>query len=277
MENTNETNNSASVEKTAGSAEELISGPVKGDIITGQPAQTLSPKNEAKVTVEETVSKAQYEELEKKLGTQGKELGEYREWLTKVKPFLDKLDEQPELIEAINDGKVDNSLAKAVLEGKFSIKEAETVTKAHEEVKKDIGTENYNALKPEEIKKLVMEEIDKSISGVKKDMDEDKEFRNWEKKSEDFMSSTPDFPEYAEEISKWLDEHNIDDVEIAYNAVKGIVLDKKIKEAEQKGAGEAAKAAAADLSGGPSQNASVVQDKKIVDELIGGRTNPNIF
>jgi hypothetical protein len=280
MENT--TNNSASVEKT-GNADELIAGPAKGDVLTGQPAIQSSPTiNEENKPTEEVVPKKQYEELETKLGSQGTELGEYREFFNQITPLLNKLDQQPELVQAIIDGKVDGPLAKAVLEGKVSIKEAETVTKAHEEVKKDVGSQTYNTLKPEEVEKLVSEKVEKMATTIgdnlKKNIDEVEEIRNFEKKTSDFINSTPDFVDYADDISKWFDEHeNQDDIEIAYNAVKGIVLDKKSKEAQQKNEGEAAKAVAADVGGGPSQNASVVQDKRVIDELIGGRTNPNIF
>lgn len=277
----NEQNNSASV--NTGSADELIANPANSGIITGELAQNLQPQsNEATKPTEEVVPKSQYEALETKLGSQGTELGEYREFFNQIAPLLDKLDRQPELVQAIIDGKVDSTLAKAVLENKVSIKEAETVTKAHEEVKKDVGQQAYNAMKPEEIEKLISDKVEKMSTTIsdrlKKNIDEVEEMRTFEKRTSDFIASTPDFAEYAEEINKFIDEHeNIDDIEIAYKAVKGEVLDRKNKEAQQKDAGEAAKAVAADAGGGPSQNASVVQDKKVVDELIGGKTNPNIF
>lgn len=264
-----------------GNVNDLIAGSVQGDPVTGRPTQPASQVNIAPKATEETVAKKQYEELETKLGHQGTELGEYREFFNQISPLLDKLDKQPELVQAIIDGKVDGTLAKAVLENKVSVKEAETVTKAHEEVKQAVGQETYNAMKPEEIEKLVSDKIEKVAANLsdnlKKNINESEEMRKWEKKTEDFISSTPDFKEYAAQVDEWLNDHDIDDIEIAYRAVKGEILEKKMKEEEQKNIGEAAKAVASDFGGGPSQNATVVSDKSVVDQLIGGRTNPNIF
>jgi hypothetical protein len=280
MENLNENeqkNNTASAE-VAGSANDLIAGPAKSDVKPGQPAENASQKNEVKETVEETVPKKQYEDLESRLGTQGEELGKYREFITQVSPLLEKLDKQPELVQAIVDGKISPDLVKAVLEDKVSIKDAETVTQAHEEVKKEVGTETYNAMKPEEITKLINEKVAEGLSGVKKNIDEVEEIRNFEKKFDNFVNSTPDFAEYASEIDKWFDENpDQDNIQIAYNAVKGIVLERKMKEGETKDAGEAAKIVAANVGGGSSQNASIVNNKKVIDELIGDSKSANIF
>jgi hypothetical protein len=283
MANTNEINNlNNPASANAGSADDLIAGPGKGDVITGQPVFNPSSTNEPKAPVVETVPKSQYEDLETKLGSQGKELGEVRNFIEEITPLLNKLDKQPELVQAIIDGKIDANLAKAVLEGKVSIQDAEIVNKANEEVKKDVGQKVYDTLKPSEIEKMVADQIAKATSNISdkftKTINETEEIRSFEKKTSDFISSTPDFAEYAEAVDKWLDLHqDIDDVSIAYSAVKGEVLSKLIEADKQKNAGEIAKAAAADLGGGSSQNASIVQDKKVIDDLIGGRTNPNIL
>ena len=243
-------------------------------------------KDEEKGT--ETVLQKSYNELEKKLGTQGKELGDFKNFFQEISPLLDKLDAQPELVQAIIDGKIDGSLAKAAIEGKISISEAEAVTKANEEVKKEIGKEEYSKLKPEEIEKKITEkvsndvkklgeEITKNVTkNVKKTSDEAEEMRDYKESIDKFIKDTKDFPEYAEEINKWIDEHpEQDDIKIAYDVVKGRALQKKLEENSEVAKGEAAKAIAANAAGGGSQGATVVNDKSIVDQLIGNTSNPN--
>ena len=113
---------------------------------------------------------------------------------------------------------------------------------------------------------------------LKKNIDDVEEMRSYENKVNDFISKTNDLPEYAEEIDKWFEEHpDQTDIEIAYNTVKGSALQKKEEDTKQKEDGEAAKEAAADAGGGPSQNATVISDEKAADKLIGARSNPNVF
>ena len=239
-------------------------------------------KDEEKGT--ETVLQKSYNELEKKLGSQGKELGDFKNFFKEISPLLDKLDAQPELVQAIIDGKIDGSLAKAAIEGKISISEAEAVTKANEEVKKEVGKEEYSKLTPSEIEDKINEkvsklgeEITKNITkNVKKTTDEAKEMRDYKISIDNFIKDTKDFPEYAEEINKWIDEHpEQDDIKIAYDVVKGRALQKKLEENSEVAKGEAAKAIAANAAGGGSQGATVVDDKSIVDQLIGNTSNPN--
>lgn len=101
----------------------------------GSTTDPVTPE-EVKTGESATDLKAQYEELQTKLGSQGQELGEYRQFFQGISPLLDKLDEQPELVQAIIDGKVNSELAKAAAEGKVQIEDAAIVSKAHEEVKK---------------------------------------------------------------------------------------------------------------------------------------------
>ena len=267
-----------------GSSDNNIAGPTEGDAGVGQPAQKQSSgkTDEGNKSTGDVVSKEQYEELEKKLGTQGQELGEFREFFSQISPLLDKLDKQPELVQAIIDGKVDGDLAKAALEGKVSAPEAEAVSKAHEEVKKEVGKKEYEKMDPKDIEKLVSEKAKEMVSGIeerlKKNIDEVEEMRTFENRVNEFISKTDDFAEYASDIDKWFDEHpDQTDIEIAYNTVKGAALQEKAKEAQQKEEGEAAKNAAADAGGGPSQNATILSDEGAADKLIGSRSNPNIF
>lgn len=86
-----------------------------------------------------------YDELETRFGTQGKELGEYRQFFQNIAPLLDKLDQSPEMVQAIVDGKLDKDIAKAVLEGRVDVRDAAAVQAAHDQVKTKLGDKAYEA------------------------------------------------------------------------------------------------------------------------------------
>lgn len=219
-----------------------------------------------------------YEELESKMGAQGVELGDYRKFFKDIEPLLQKLENQPELVQAILDGKIDSKLAQSVLEGKIKPEEAEAVTKAHDEVKKEMGEEKYSKASAEEVQKLVSEQLNKFKSEIEGRMNENESLRDFAKRVESFVDKTPDFADYAADVEKWLDDHpEQDDIEVAYRVVKGLALEKKAKEAEEAQKGEDAKNLASNAAGGSSQGAAVIQDKEVVDQLIGNSQNPNVF
>ena len=110
------------------------------------------------------IDPAQHKELEALVGRQGAELGEFRKFFSDISPLLNVLDQSPELVQAIIDGKITPELAKAATEGKISITDAAIVTKAQEEVKKDLGKEGLKGASPEEVSKLV-EDKAKEIKG----------------------------------------------------------------------------------------------------------------
>ena len=231
---------------------------------------------------DETVPKSQYEELETRLGQQGQELGEYRDFLKQVGPLLDQLDKQPDLVKAIMDGKVDATLVQAALDGKVSIKEAEQVSKAHEEVKKELGKKEYDNKSSADIEKLITDKLvglkDELTKGFNKNISDVEHMREFENHVNDFVSKTKDFGDYADDIQKWFDEHPTqDDIEIAYNAVKGERLSKAIAEDKSKIAAKANKEVAANAAGGGSQSTTVIEDKNLIDTLISPKSNPNLF
>lgn len=98
--------------------------------------QTPAP---AAAAAENKIDPTQHKELESLVGRQGQELGEFRKFFADIAPLLDKLDKSPEIVQAIIDGNITGDLAKAAMEGKVSIEDAKVVSKAHEEVKKDLG------------------------------------------------------------------------------------------------------------------------------------------
>lgn len=252
---------SASAE--AGSA---AAGPAAG-AAAGEPKVTATPDNSKN-----------YEELEKKFGEQGKELGEHRTFIKNIEPLLNKLDTQPELIQAIMDGKIDQKLVTAVLEGKVKIEEAQQVAAAHEQVKQEMGKKAFEGADAAEIEKRILDQALKAAGDVVeqrfKNLEEQKQF---EDTVVEFINTTPDFPEYADKISVWLNEHpDQDDVEVAYHAVKGLVLSEKVGKDAEKATSEAAKAAAANAGGGSAPSSGQVDTGgDIWDKLVSKRGNPN--
>jgi len=237
---------------------------------------TTETKDEEKSSGE-TVPKEQHTELESKFGEQGKELGEYRDFFNDTLPLMEKLDKDPELVKAIVGGKITSELVKATLEGKVSTEDAKTTTEAHKEVKKDLGKEGYKQTSPEEINKLVetkakeiigkeSQRIEKKFS---KDLSEDRQMREVGDKVKSFVDNTKDWPEYAVDVNKYIDKHpEITDLKVAYDAVKGIALQKRYKTEENDRIIKAQKELAANAGGGQSKSTAVIEDQKIVDQLI---------
>src|ERR1035437_2069752 len=104
------------------------------------PARTRSgtPAGQAATTGGATDTQKSYEELMSRFGTQGQELGEYRTFFQNISPLLDKLDQAPELVQAIIDGKVDKGIAQAVMEGRVDIRDAAIVQQAADTVKEKL-------------------------------------------------------------------------------------------------------------------------------------------
>lgn len=237
-----------------------------------------SSTNGADVGAGTPIDPEQFANLEKVVGTQGKELGEYRQFFADVAPLLDKLDKQPELVQAIIDGKIDTELVKAVSEGRISMKDATDITKAHTEVKKELGAKEYKNTSPEEVSKL----IDEKVSSVKAEMQDAmkgaEDIRSFESSVNDFITRTPDFSNYAADIDVWLDNHDITDIEVAYYAVKGQMSEKEAKKLAEQDKAEYEKNVALNAGGGNSRvTYSGADGEKMIDSLIAGKSNPNIF
>jgi len=242
--------------------------------------ETKSDKDEEKKP--EVDFKAQYEEAEKQIGKQGKELGDYRGFFKEISPLLDKLQGHPELVEAIMQGKMDTKTVETVLAGEATVKEATNVAEAHDEIKKKLGAKKYKETPSEDIEKMVAEKaqeiVDKATADIKKGITQSDERRAFESKVNDFVKNTPDFPEYADGVRKWFEEHpNQFEIDVAYDAVKGRVLAEKAGAEEEAKKAEAAKGLAANAGPGGSQGAKIVEDKDVADQLIGEKSNPNVL
>lgn len=223
------------------------------------------------------IDPVQHKELEKLVGTQGAELGEFRKFFTDIQPLLDTLEKSPELVQAIIDGKVTGELAKAAMEGKVTIGDAQIVSQANEQVKKELGKEGYKGASAEEINRLV-EDKAKEIKGeFQKELKERDELTAFETSVNDFIARTPDFPQYAKEIDSWLEDHDITDVSVAYYAVKGeLSMKEALKQAELDRV-EAEKSGALNMGGGGSSATRIKGSSSMVDSLIAGKSNPNVF
>lgn len=274
----------------AGSPDDLIQKKADpsvdgGEGKSGQEASSKDKTDEGKTEPKDLeVLKQENEELQQKLGTQGDELGKHRAFYSDIKPLLVQFNEKPELMELVKgvaNGDVDPSLLKAVVDGKVSVSEAEVVTKAHETVKKEVGQKAYKDMSPEDIVKKVTENVMDSMrkeqEEFKQEVAETDDQRAYAKHTVDFFSAQLDYAELAPRIKKYIDEHDVYEPEVIYAAVKGEVEMEKAVKDKQKKEGEDAKNIVANAAGGASQTATVIEDKNVVDELIGGKSNPNVF
>ena len=236
------------------------------------PTTTAAPAGQTPPTGGADNSKA-YDELMSRFGTQGQELGEYRTFFQNIAPLLDKLDQAPELVQAIIDGKVDKGIAQAVMEGRVDIRDAAIVQQAAETVKEKLGEKKFDLATPETITKLVEAEVAK----FRKDFEEKTDLQAFQDYSQKFIEKTPDFKEYADEIDKWLDTHDVADIEVAYYAVKGKMSEGNATKAAETAAAERAKEVLANATGGGQTSQFSADGTPLVDKLISGRPNPNSF
>jgi len=275
--------NNGSVVDPAGSPENLI----KADPSSGASASEGQPvvQSASQVDLSQYVPKQQYEELEKKLGEQGSELGEARSFLNDIKPLLDELQTKPELAEAIVEGKFSPDLVEAIVNNKVKIEDATSVAQAHEEVKKELGKTAYGAASKDEIEAMINQKLSdfekkqqETTAKITKEISTVEERRQFEQGVDEFVKNTSDFPEFAEDISQWFADHPDQyDISIAYDAVKGRRLAMDGKKAADVKTAEAAKDMALNAPGGTSSSAQIVNDEQDIDKLIGRASNPNVL
>ncbi len=262
-------------------------GSPAGTNATTAPANGGNDGGKSAINLADYVSKTDYEELTHKLGENSEELGKLRKFFEDINPLMEKLQDQPEVIEAIVAGKLDSKLAQAVMDGKVKLDDATTVAQAHAQVKDDLGKDKYEKLPAEEITKLVKEKLEESLAPIierfgkseqnfNKALTESDERREFENKVNNFIKNTDDFKDYAGEVDKWLDEHPDQyDIEVAYYAVKGKKTTTEAKKEAEIAAAEEAKKLAANAGGGNSQGGSVIKDPDFIDKLFGNVKNPN--
>lgn len=211
-----------------------------------------------------------YKELEVKMGTMGQELGEYRTFFGNISPLLERLDQNPELVQAIIDNKIDKSLAKAVAEGRITVNEAAVVSQADQQVRSEVGQKVIDSMSPEKIAQMV----EAKAAEIRKDLENAADQKTFEEKTQKFIETTADFAEYAEAIDKWLDEHDVSDIEVAYYAVKGKMSESKAKEAADAALTQRHQEIAANAVGGGNTAQYAPDGVPMIDKLVAGPVNP---
>lgn len=254
-----------------------------GSVTTGSPIASSVPNPNnlgggQTPAVENKIDATQHAELESLVGRQGQELGEFRKFFSDIAPLLDKLDKSPEIVQAIIDGNITGDLAKAAMEGKVSIVDAQIVSKANEEVRKDLGKKIYDNASPDEVSKLIEAKAKEIRADYQKELKERDDLSAFESNVNDFIARTSDFSTYASDIDKWLDEHDVTDIAVAYYAVKGELSEKEARKQANFDKVEAEKNGALNMGGGPTGGVTHLRgDENIVDTLIASKANPNIF
>lgn len=226
----------------------------------------------------EMIPKSMYDELFTKFGQQGNEIGEYRKFVEDLTPLLEKLDKEPEIAQAVLNEKFDATLAKAILDNRVSVGEAAVVQKAHEDVKTELGKKAYTAASSEDIAKMVEEKVREQSQAIRQEIEGRDELRSFEAKVNEFIANTRDFPDYADQISEWLEDHpDITDVETAYYAVKGKLSEGQVAQLAARSQAEAAKDVALNAAGGQGTTTYIRKDEPLIDRLIAPRSDPNYF
>ena len=223
------------------------------------------------------IDPVQHKELESLVGRQGTELGEFRKFFGDIQPLLDTLDKSPELVQAIMDGKLTGELAKAALEGKITVGDAQIVSQAHTEVKKELGKEGYAGTSAEDVNKLVEAKAKEIKTEFEAKLKERDDLSTFEASVAQFIANTPDFNKYSAEINKWLDDHDVTDISVAYYAVKGQLSEAEAKKQADIEKAEIEKSGALNMGGGQTNATRIRGDANVIDSLIAGKANPNIF
>lgn len=269
---TNANENPASTDQNQPAAPAAPAVPAEGSANPG-PASNTPAGEPAKDTQKEqgvVDYESGYKELETKIGHQGRELGEYRTFFQNISPLLEKLDSNPELVQAIIDGKIDKQLAQAVYEGRVNVSDAQVVSQASDVVKTEVGQKAYEAMSPEKITELVEEKAGE----LRKEFEEKADIKTFEEKTQKFIETTSDFVDYADAIDKWLDKHDVTDIEVAYWAVKGQMSEEEAKKAADKAAAEGNQEAVANATGGGVTAQFAEDGTPLIDKLVGGSNNP---
>jgi len=223
-------------------------------------------------------------ELETKLGTQGAELGDLRNFFEGIGPMLQALEDNPKLARALYDGTIDSSTVEAILGGKATVQDAKVVTEAHTQVRKEMGRAAYEKAAPEEIEEKVRkltevqlkEALDKQKKEILATIDSEAQKRDFQEYIDKFIATTPDFAEHAVAVTRWLDENpSIWDIKVAYNAVKSASILEEKKQGDLVAAAEAQKKIAQNAGGGAARATEIVTSREAIDQLIAPRTNPN--
>jgi len=243
----------------------------------GTPENNSEKKDENK---EEMVPISRLKSAEQKISELGDNKARNEEWFKDNKNWLDPIVANPEIAEALRTGKLDGDLAKGILEGKVTLEEAKAVTKATEDVKKEVGTEKFEGMSAEAASKLVEAEVAKQFISLQKDVDSRFSKQALEdsavKENSNFIADTPDFADYADDVNQWLDKHSdVWKLEDAYHAVKGRrMTDTEAKKRAEEVAEE--KKRLASNAGGGTSEAGAIANNSMIDAIFSGNDDANV-
>lgn len=254
-----------------------IEGGEQGEVIKKEELNTLQEEHDSVLK--------QKSELETKLGEQGSELGDLRDFVEGLEGLLEPLREDPELVQAIIDGKVNSELIKPVLEGKVSTEDAGKITEAQKEIKKEMGSKKFGQVTGEELSEKLLTKMadmeknfDKKIATQNQEVQNAEVMREHKREIQGFIQNTPDYADHAESIVKYAEAHpEISDIKVLYSAVKGEALQKAIDDGKAKDTAEAAKELALNAAAGGQKSMGAIENEDILDALIAPRSNPNVF
>ena len=258
---------------SAGQAGSIANGLINPNNLGGG---DMRQPNVPQVDMSKYVDKAVYDELFSKFGDQGRKYGELNGFYESIGPLLAKLDENPEVVDAILTGKIDSTLVKSITDGTISAQGAQAVTMAHEEVKDKMGAKAYENVSPEKLAKLIEDKTMEIRNEMNGKLKEAEDIRAFEAEVNDFVANTPDFETYSKKVGEWLDAHpNVEDIKVAYYAVKGELSDGEARQKADEAQAEYAKKMAMNAGGGRSQGGYFPEGVNPAEQLISGTSNPN--
>jgi len=215
------------------------------------------------------------ENLKKVLGQQGQELGQYREFVTKIEPFAEKVESIPSLFDAIMSDKFSEEVVRMVAEGKISQKEAKDAQRVQAEVKKEVAK-----MSPDDLNELIRAQVEAAMPSVDTAVGTKvEEFRIEQRQIADaaeFIEKTEDFQAYADEVHSYLESHpDLMDVSEAYYSVKGRLLTEAAAEKARENAAEISKnVAVGSVPGGGTRRQAVQDSGGMADSLFGTAVSP---
>lgn len=223
-------------------------------------APSVSGEGQAQSADYDTLLK-NYKDLESKMSEQGNELGEYRKFVNEAYPILEKLGDSPELLEAIREGKIDDTTVKQILSGTVTSQEGQQIVQAAtKEANKEGKSQNMTE---EQIDALVNTKAQEALKAVDQRISDLREEQDFKTRVDEFVSKTPDLKECIGEVQQWLEDHNSEDLEVAYYAVKGQISEREARKKVEAEFAENAKGLAANAAGGSGSSGGRVYSGEV--------------
>lgn len=245
-------------------------GTQTSDNASGSASADGNSSGDGQATSNDSNLQSQYDQLYTKFGSQGEELGTYRQFYNDVAPLMELLEKNPDIEEALTSGKFDGELAKAVLEGRVTKDAAATVADAHQQVKDDMGDKSYKDASAEDISKKVEELVAQGIDAALKPilaqnaekvdalgskLDAQQENADAIQAIQSFIDKTPDFGHFSTAVQERMEEKPGESIADAYEMVKARFIVSEAGKSQDAQNVESSKQVIANAGGGKSSNA----------------------